>query len=102
MRWAPPRPRARAAKQCCAYRSGALLVGLGAGLWWADPVTALAIAAVAVEEGRDSSRGEACCTGPALIAEDARCGDDCCAPVAVGDRISARGRRRGPSARTPT
>jgi divalent metal cation (Fe/Co/Zn/Cd) transporter len=52
----------------CAYLSAALLVGLGAnallGWWWADPVTALVIAAVAVNEGREAWRGEAC--------------DDCC------------------------
>ena len=38
--------------QLCAYLSIALLIGLGAnalfGWWWADPITALAIAAVAV------------------------------------------------------
>jgi divalent metal cation (Fe/Co/Zn/Cd) transporter len=49
----------------CAYLSVALLIGLGAnallGWWWADPITALVIAAVAVREGRDSWRGEACC-----------------------------------------
>ena len=49
----------------CAYLSIALLVGLGAnallGWWWADPLTALVIAAVAVREGRHSWRGEACC-----------------------------------------
>jgi len=48
----------------CAYLSAALLVGLGAnavlGWWWADPVTALAIAAVALHEGREAWRGEAC------------------------------------------
>jgi divalent metal cation (Fe/Co/Zn/Cd) transporter len=48
----------------CAYLSAGLLVGLGAnallGWWWADPVTALAIAAVAVREGRDAWRGDAC------------------------------------------
>jgi divalent metal cation (Fe/Co/Zn/Cd) transporter len=52
----------------CAYLSLALLVGLSAnallGWWWADPVTALAIAAVAVREGRDAWRGEDCCCGP--------------------------------------
>jgi divalent metal cation (Fe/Co/Zn/Cd) transporter len=52
----------------CAYLSAALLVGLGAnalfGWWWADLATALVIAAVAVREGRDSWRGEACCTAP--------------------------------------
>jgi divalent metal cation (Fe/Co/Zn/Cd) transporter len=51
--------------QLCAYLSGALLIGLGAnallGLWWADPVTALAIAGVAAYEGREAWRGEACC-----------------------------------------
>jgi divalent metal cation (Fe/Co/Zn/Cd) transporter len=49
----------------CAYLSAALLVGLGAnalvGWWWADPVTGLVIAAVAVREGRDAWRGDACC-----------------------------------------
>jgi divalent metal cation (Fe/Co/Zn/Cd) transporter len=49
----------------CAYLSAALLVGLGAnavaGWWWADPVTALVIAAVAVREGRKAWRGDACC-----------------------------------------
>jgi len=48
----------------CAYLSAGLLVGLGAnallGWWWADPVTALGIAAVAVDEGRDAWRGEGC------------------------------------------
>jgi divalent metal cation (Fe/Co/Zn/Cd) transporter len=46
----------------CAYLSLGLLAGLGAnallGWWWADPVTALAIAAVAVREGRGAWRGE--------------------------------------------
>jgi len=49
----------------CAYLSGALLVGLGAnalfGWWWADPVTALLIAGVAVREGRQAWDGETCC-----------------------------------------
>jgi divalent metal cation (Fe/Co/Zn/Cd) transporter len=49
----------------CAYLSVALLVGLLAnalaGWWWADPVAALVIAAIAVREGRESWRGEACC-----------------------------------------
>jgi divalent metal cation (Fe/Co/Zn/Cd) transporter len=52
----------------CAYLSAALLIGLGAnallGWWWADPITALVIAAVAVNEGRAAWSGEAC--------------DDCC------------------------
>jgi divalent metal cation (Fe/Co/Zn/Cd) transporter len=49
----------------CTYLSAALLVGLLAnaalGWWWADPLAALVIAAVAVKEGRDAWRGDACC-----------------------------------------
>jgi divalent metal cation (Fe/Co/Zn/Cd) transporter len=49
----------------CAYLSAGLLVGLGAnallGWWWADPGAALLIAGVAVREGREAWRGEACC-----------------------------------------
>jgi divalent metal cation (Fe/Co/Zn/Cd) transporter len=51
--------------QLCAYLSIALLLGLGAnalvGWWWADPLTALVIAAVALKEGREGWRGEGCC-----------------------------------------
>jgi divalent metal cation (Fe/Co/Zn/Cd) transporter len=53
--------------QLCAYLSIALLVGLGAnalaGWWWADPLTALAIAVVAVKEGRESWQGKGCADG---------------------------------------
>jgi len=49
----------------CAYLSAGLLVGLGANAfldwWWADPAAALLIAGVAVREGREAWRGEACC-----------------------------------------
>jgi len=52
----------------CAYLSAILLVGLvlnaTAGWWWADPVAALGIAALAINEGREAWRGETC--------------DDCC------------------------
>ena len=48
----------------CAYLSGALLIGLlanaVAGWWWADPLVALVIGAVAVREARDAWRGESC------------------------------------------
>jgi divalent metal cation (Fe/Co/Zn/Cd) transporter len=67
----------------CAYLSIALLVGLGAnalfGMWWADPVAALVIAAVAAHEGRRSWRGEACgCTPAPAAATAERCEQDCC------------------------
>lgn len=49
----------------CAYLAAALLAGLSAnallGWWWADPVTALVIAAVALREGREAWQGRACC-----------------------------------------
>jgi divalent metal cation (Fe/Co/Zn/Cd) transporter len=67
----------------CAYLSGALLVGLLAnaalGWWWADPVTALVIAAVAVREGRAAWHGDACCTAPAIPSAEDGCTDACCA-----------------------
>jgi divalent metal cation (Fe/Co/Zn/Cd) transporter len=50
--------------QICAYLSLALLTGLLlnalAGWWWADPAAALVIAAVALNEGRESWRGTTC------------------------------------------
>jgi divalent metal cation (Fe/Co/Zn/Cd) transporter len=49
----------------CAYLAAAVLVGLLGnalfGLWWLDPLAALAVAALAVREGRASWRGEVCC-----------------------------------------
>jgi hypothetical protein len=65
----------------CVYLfSMALLVGLGAnallGPWWADPVTALLIAGVAVKEGHKAWRGESCCTAP--VVPGGSCEDDCC------------------------
>jgi divalent metal cation (Fe/Co/Zn/Cd) transporter len=64
----------------CAYLSAALLVGLGAnaamGWWWADPLAALAVAAVAVREGRQTWAGDGCCAVP--LSPDA-CEDECCA-----------------------
>jgi divalent metal cation (Fe/Co/Zn/Cd) transporter len=72
----------------CTYLSAILLVGLLldslAGWSWADPAAALFIAAVAVKEGRDAWRGDACCT-PAPTARptgsrtDDHCADGCCA-----------------------
>jgi len=55
----------------CAYLSAGLLLGLSLnallGWWWADPATALGIAAVALREGRDAWRGESCCTAPIAV-----------------------------------
>jgi divalent metal cation (Fe/Co/Zn/Cd) transporter len=49
----------------CAYLAGAVFLGLAGnalfGWWWLDPIAALLIAAVAVREGREAWRGEACC-----------------------------------------
>ncbi len=72
----------------CAYLSAGLLLGLGLnallGWWWADPVTALGIAAVALREGRDAWRGESCCTAPTAVPGSDGCADDCCgSPVSV-------------------
>ncbi len=48
----------------CAYLAAAVLVGLLAntllGIWWLDPVVALAIAVLAISEGRRAWRGESC------------------------------------------
>lgn len=62
----------------CAYLSAGLLVGLGLnallGWWWADPITALGIAAVALKEGQDAWRGKSCCTAPIPMVDH----DGCC------------------------
>lgn len=48
----------------CALLAAGVLAGLGLngiGCWWADPVMAVLLAAVAVREGRKAWRGHACC-----------------------------------------
>jgi divalent metal cation (Fe/Co/Zn/Cd) transporter len=76
----------------CTYLSAVLLVGLvlnaTLGWSWADPVTALVIAAIAVKEGRDAWQGRGCCAPtsavapPSATAEAETCGCrpgcDCC------------------------
>jgi hypothetical protein len=66
----------------CAYLSVALLIGRGAnallGWWWADPLAALAIAAVAAKEGRESWRGEGCLDG-------------CCQPTRTPSQLAPAG-----------
>jgi divalent metal cation (Fe/Co/Zn/Cd) transporter len=56
----------------CTYLSVVLLVGLvlnaTVGWWWADPVAALVIAALAINEGREAWHGERCCDDHACAA----------------------------------
>lgn len=75
----------------CTYLSAVLLVGLvlnaTLGWSWADPVAALVIAAVAVKEGVEAWRGDACCAPAAALVgegEAATCADGCCAPRGDG------------------
>lgn len=60
----------------CAYMAAALLVGLLGnatfGLWWLDPGAALVIAALAVNEGMESWRGESCSCTPSASLPRAR------------------------------
>jgi divalent metal cation (Fe/Co/Zn/Cd) transporter len=65
----------------CTYLSAAVLTGLvlntALGWWWADPVAALVLAALAVREGRAARRGDLCCApAPASGACAASC--TCC------------------------
>jgi divalent metal cation (Fe/Co/Zn/Cd) transporter len=57
----------------CAYLAGALLIGLLGnalfGAWWLDSAVALLIAYVAVQEGREAWKGDACCHEPAGLSE---------------------------------
>jgi divalent metal cation (Fe/Co/Zn/Cd) transporter len=71
-----------AQNRLCAYMAAGVLAGLAAnaavGWWWLDPVIALAIAAIAVREGREAWTGEgcACAAIPGLGTEG--CQDGCC------------------------
>ena len=71
----------------CTYLSGVLLLGLllnaTLGWWWADPLVGLVVAGLAVKEGREAWRGEACtcATAPAggPDATSCSCDEDGCA-----------------------
>ena len=74
----------------CAYLAAAVLTGLVAnsllGWWWLDPLAGLAIAAVAIKEGRAAWRGENCnCAAVPGLSVGAACEcasgctDACCA-----------------------
>ncbi|OKK04579.1 cobalt transporter [Streptomyces sp. CB03234] len=72
----------------CTYLSAVLLVGLAAnttlGWAWADPLAALAIAAIAVKEGRRAWRGDGCCAPAGLTSLTAATG-----PAAAGASAGA-------------
>ncbi|MBG0561372.1 cation transporter [Actinoplanes aureus] len=69
----------------CTYLSAIVLAGLllnaTLGWWWADPVAALVIAAVAAREGVQAWRGEQCDDCAVPVADSGRegcgCGPDC-------------------------
>ncbi|MBL6276611.1 cation transporter [Micromonospora fiedleri] len=76
----------------CTYLSAVLLVGLAVnslfGWWWADPVAALVIAAVAVREGWDAARGRACSCTPVITGQlepAGGCADSGCAADGCGN-----------------
>ncbi|MCP8999486.1 cation transporter [Pseudarthrobacter sp. RMG13] len=85
----------------CTYLSAVLLLGLvlnsTLGWWWADAGAALIIAGIAVREGINAWRGEACCALPHTDdthghgrghgEED----DDCCAPTTTVTIAAAPG-----------
>lgn len=68
----------------CAYLSGVLLVGLLLnslfGWSWADPIAALVIAGIAVKEGVNAWKGDACCAMPAAVVAGSVDEPDCCGP----------------------
>lgn len=80
----------------CTYLSAVLLAGLvlnaTLGWTWADPITGLIIAAVAVKEGREAWRGEACGCGPSSAAvgneaDGCGCDIDCTPADAAGSAV---------------
>ena len=67
----------------CAYLAAGVLASLALnaafGLWWADPAIALAIAALAINEGQQTWRGNSCCSGhPIDTNSTGGSGHDCC------------------------
>jgi divalent metal cation (Fe/Co/Zn/Cd) transporter len=66
----------------CAYLAAGVLTGLALnvafGLWWVDPAVALGIAALAINEGRQTWRGEGCCASAAIPGEPSDPCQDCC------------------------
>lgn len=70
----------------CTYLSVAVLAGLvlnsALGWWWADPVAALALAAVATREGMQARGGDLCCVPAPTAGEDG--GERCGCPAGEG------------------
>jgi divalent metal cation (Fe/Co/Zn/Cd) transporter len=68
----------------CTYLSAVLLIGLvlnaTLGWSWADPMAGLAIAAIAIKEGRDAWQGKGCCAPAAAssAAPEAAADEDGC------------------------
>ncbi len=75
----------------CTDLSAAVLVGLvlnaALGWWWADPVVALGLAAIAIREGRSALHGQTCCPPVRLEDTEAGCGcaAGCTAPCCAGE-----------------
>src|SRR6478609_4481392 len=90
----------------CTYLSAVLLAGLLLnailGWVWADPVAGLVIAGVAVKEGVEAWRGDACCTPPAAEThtDDDGCADD--DPLTAEPRDRYGQLRRRPRRHAPT
>ena len=65
----------------CTYLSAVLLVGLGLnslfGWTWADPITGLLIAGVAIHEGIKAWRGDSCCSPVSALHPAADVTQDC-------------------------
>jgi hypothetical protein len=59
---------------------GGLVMNATAGWWWADPIAGLAIAVIAVREGRSAWLGEGCCTPavPSTVGAGGTETDTCC------------------------
>ena len=89
----------------CTYLSAVLLVGLGLnslfGWSWADPLAALVIAGVAVREGIEAWRGDACCSPVAATVTDTETPQTSAATAAAASRRTpARACRSPVSVRT--
>lgn len=91
----------------CTYLSAVLLVGLIVnslfGWWWADPIAAMIIAALAVREGREAWKGDNCCAAVGLTltkerSENDDCDDGCCTPTTTTTTGLTIGKAPGASA----